>query len=73
MYILTDPYNGNVVAAKDSLEAITKTALKMHDKRHDHPAFLCWNVREGRNPKCIGRLWREFGCDFNRANPWKKC
>ena len=70
MYILIDSRDGEVVKSDDSFEAITEAALKMNSSSKDHPSYRCWEILSEKEPRYVGRLWRAFGCGFNKENPW---
>ncbi len=72
MWITINLKTQEVRSYKDKDQA-TSASLRINKEDPDHPAMhLYYCLGNGRLARYEGRLYRRFGEDFDKSNPWNK-
>ncbi len=74
VWITCCPFSGKMRCYPTKEEAQID-AIRRNQKDHRHPAYRLFRARVGpreKRAKYVGRLWREFGMDFNPDDCWRK-
>ena len=72
IFILIHPYTADIVGQFYTIGHATTQAIKKNRASDDQPAYRLYRIRRGGKPAFMGELWRDFGCDFDEKNCWRK-